>query len=400
MLRIPLQKFQIIAFIFLPLAWIVRNTLFLRRREVELYSSVDQAAIAQIIIVLITALVILTSRPLTFWNDLKGTSGRWWIILYLFGMISFFWSINPSYSAYRAFEFLVLSIAIMLLILNSANEETAEKNVLLIAWAVLICEIISKAILSGFSIIAMPNNSSGACAVIIACYSWGRIIADTKGSNKYLIISGIMSTFLVLHSLSTASWWAFLIGMFFISIISRRKVLLFLFFIVLIAAFFYFDQASIDAFLYRHKAGMSFEEALRGRQYLWQDYWLAFQEKPLLGYGFGTAGREISQMYATNAHNFIFAIGVGLGASGLTIFIIYFIKFIFEIIRNLRFQTIFTLGFSSALIAGFTNGLSLSLIGENFITSSYVFIALFSFHLYEYINTEDYLRASLQPDEP
>jgi len=386
MLRIPLQKFQIIAFIFLPLAWIARNTFFLRQREAHLYSSIDQAAIAQIIIVLMTALVILTARPLSFWHDLKGTSGRWWIMFYLFGILSIFWSDNPSYSGYRALEYLILSIALMYVILNSADENTAERNVLLMSWAVLACEVLSKSsILNLFSVSGIRSNTFGACAVMIACYSWGKLLSENQERKKTLIINGIMSTFLVLYSLSLASWWALLIGMAFASIFSRQKMLFLMLSCLLITSFAYLDQDIIDQFIYREKLGMTFDEALTGRKMLWEDYWFSFQEKPLLGFGYAMMSRAVGQIYTTNTHNFIFAIAGGVGVIGFVIFLGYFLKLVGEFITNLRFKVMSAVGLFAAIIAGFVNGMSLSFISESYFTPSQVFICFISLHLYHYI---------------
>jgi O-antigen ligase len=384
MLSASLKRLQIKLLMLLPLAWVVRNTFFLRQRSGVFYSSVDQAAIIQIIIVALTVLVILTSKPALFWKDLKGTSGRWWVILYIFGIMSFFWSNNPSYSAYRALEYLILSIALMLVILNSADKNTAEKNVLAMTWSVLACEIFAQGFSQDFSLTGMRSNSSGATAVMIACYSWGEVLSRGRESKRILMVSGIISTFLVLTSLSTGSWWALLIGGTFITLFSRRKLFLFLLLILLIVTFAYIDQASLDQFIYRQKSGMTFEQALSGREMLWGSYWLAFQEKPLLGYGFAMAAREVGQFYATNTHNFIFAIAVGLGTIGLAIFIVYLVKLMFELKRNLKFGSISAIGLFSALISGFVNGMSFSFIGECWAPSSYVFVCLFSLHLYHH----------------
>jgi O-antigen ligase len=398
MLSASLKRTKIIAVIALSLAWIIRVYFFSRQRSGELYSSVDQTAMIQIIIVALTGLVVLASKPVLFWNDLKGTSGRWWIIIYLFGIISSFWSANPFYSTYRAFEFLIFSVALMLVILNSADEKTAERNLLLMSWTVLACEVLAEGVYGGFSITGMQSNSYGATAVMIACYSWGETLSRGRESKRILMVSGIISTFLVLNSLSTASWWALLIGGTFIALFSRRKLLLFILLLVLIATFAYIDQASLDQFMYRQKSGMTFEQALTGREHLWEDYWLAFQEKPLLGYGFAIAAREVGLIYTTNTHNFIFAIAVGLGSVGLVIFMGYLVKLVWELIINLRFRSMYGVGLFAALTAGFVNSLSLSFIGENWSPPSYVFVCLFSLHLYHYLTIKNPLPSAPLPD--
>ena len=392
MLSIPLGKFQTLALVFLPLAWIVRNTFFLRQRSGRFYSSVDETAMVQIIIVVLTVLVVLASRPVLLWNDLKGTSGRWWIALYLFGIMSFFWSINPLFSAYRSLEFLSLSVALMLVILNSADEKTAEQNFLMMSWSVLICQILAQGFSQGFSIIGMKSNSYGASAVMIACYSWGETLSVGRESKRILIVSGIISTFLVLNSLSIASWWALLTGVGFVAILSRQKLLFFILFLMLIVSLAYidqgsidqasFDQASIEQLTYRYKSGMTFEQALSGRQALWEDYWVAFKKKPWVGVGFAVVAREVGRIYTTNTHNFIFAIGVGLGVVGLVIFMGYFVKLVYELRMNLRFKGMFAVGLFAAIIASFVNGMSVSFIGESWVPPSYVFVCLFSLHLY------------------
>lgn len=387
MLTIPLKKIQIALFTVLSAAWLVRNTFFMRRREAELYSSVDQAAMMQIIVVLIIGLVIISCKPLNFWNDLKGTSGRWWIVLYIFGIISYLWSNNPNFTAYRALEYLILSSALMLLMLNSINEKAAERNFLLIAWFVLACQIVAY----GFALTGMKNNAIGASAVMIACYSWGAYFSTSQASKRFLLASAIISTFFVLLSLSTASWWSLLVGGALIAMISRRKILIIPLVLLLIVAVTYVDQPTFEQIVYRQKAGMTFRQALTSRDMLWSDYWQAFQAKPLLGYGFATVAREFGYMYSTNTHNFIFAIAVGMGVFGSVIFIIYILKLIFEMIGNLSFGHDYSVGLVAALVASFVNGQSISFIGESWVTSSFVFVSLFSLHLYSYITNNYYL---------
>ncbi|MDM7987661.1 MAG: O-antigen ligase family protein [Smithella sp.] len=385
MLSIPLKKNQIIGFIILSAAWLIRNTFFIRQRSGELYSAVDQAAMIQIGIVLILGLIIILSNPVNFWTDLKGTSGRWWIIIYVFGLISYFWSNNPSFTAYRAIEYLILSTALTLLILNSTDEAAAERNFLLIAWSVLACQVLSP--LQSLSVLmtGMRNNALGASAVMIACYSWGEYLTTSRPSKRILMISAIISTFFVLISLSTSSWWSLLVGGAIIALISRRKILFFALLLLLIITLFYVDQTTIDQIVYRQKAGMTFQQALTSRDILWQDYWSAFQEKPWLGYGFGIVARELGEIYTTNTHNYIFAIAVGMGGVGFAIFIIYLLKLFFEMLRNLKFGSLSSVGLFAALIASFVNGQSISFIGESWSPSSYVFVCLFSLHLYNYL---------------
>lgn len=386
MLSAPLNRSQVKVLMLFTMAWIVRNTFFIRARSGDVYSSVDQAAMIQIVFVFIIGLVILTSKPILFWNDLRGTSGRWWIALYLFGIISYFWSNNPSYSVYRSLEYLILSVALMILILNSVDERTAERNLLLMSWSVLACEVLAHITLNGFSLTGMKSNSYGATAAMIACYSWGEAFSEVRQSSKRgFIVSGIISTFFVFNSLSTASWWALLIGCSFIVLLSRRKVLFVPIFLLLIVTLTYVDQSSLDQIVYRQKAGLTFKQALTSRDILWTDYWFAFQEKPLFGYGFGMASREVGHIYTTNTHNFIFAIAVGLGTIGLAIFTFYLVELLIERRRYLKFASISAIGLFAALTAGFVNGMSYSFIGENWVPSSCVFCCLFSLHLYHYL---------------
>jgi len=389
MLSVSLKKYQLMALILLPLAWIFRNTFFLRQRGGEFYSSVDQLAIIQILIIAIIVLVIITSRPTSLWHDLKGSSGRWWILFYLLGVISFFWSANPDYSAYRALEFLALSVALMLIILNSADEIKAERKLLLLSWTVLVCEVLAQSISEGFSIIGIKSNSYGATAVMIACYCWGETLSAGSGRKIILIVSGVISTLLVLNSLSIASWWAFLIGGSFLAIFSRKKLLFFIFSLLLILLV-YTDQDTIDQFIYRQKSGMTFEEMLSGRARLWEDYWFAFKEKPWLGFGFAMASREVGQIYTTNTHNFIFAILVGLGVAGFAVFLIYLVNFVLELIATLKIKGMSAVGLFAAFIASFVNGMSFSFIGESWVPPTYVFVCLFALHLYQYLYHRNY----------
>ena len=378
MFREYINKTQTIVLLFLSMAWLLRNTFFLRRREIEDYASLDEMAIVQIIIVVAIFLVITTSKFFILWYDLKGSSGKWWLFLYFFGIFSYFWSNNPNFSGYRAFEFLILSVALMLIILNSVNQETAQKYVFSAIWFVLLCQ--------GFAYGFVYSNSVGATAVMIACYSWGEVFFSDNKSKKVFLISGILATYFVVSSLSLASWWALLIGLSLLTVFSNNKKFLLILIPAIIIIYVNLDQVTIDKLLYREKYGQSFKEALHGRDLIWIDYWNAFKEKPLLGYGYAMASRELGVIRTTNAHNFIFAVSVNLGITGFVILIFYLIKLCLELIRNIRLESLASISLFSALIAGLVNGLSISFIGESWVVTSFVFVSLFALHLYNNIS--------------
>jgi len=114
--------------------------------------------------------------------------------------------------------------------------------------------------------------------------------------------------------------------------------------------------------LYRLSSISLNDSTAQSRLILWQGAWQAWQSKPILGFGpenFETAiGKYVSprlaefEGYSTDrAHNFIFDYGVTLGWLGLLSYLSIFVVALWQLIKNLKNNLIFSAIFISLLAA-------------------------------------------------
>ena len=103
---------------FLILAMVTRVTVFLRQRDIASIGSIDKYAVLQIAIVLIITSIVLFNylRINEIFKKSYDNSIVYLLVYYIFCGISAIWSAYPLYSAYRALEFFIVILAVLICI--------------------------------------------------------------------------------------------------------------------------------------------------------------------------------------------------------------------------------------------------------------------------------------------
>ena len=206
--------------IFLCLAHVFRATILIRRRTSAEFLSVDIYAGIDIFIVLTICILLF----FIYWPRLRFCISNSSIEPYLFYLliclVSAAWSSVPYYSAYRAVEYISLTLAIFASFTSYNSFETAEKNFLWISAIITLFGFGLNIRLWGFQ--NFHTNSYSASAALLFCYCFGELLRGRVKDKVRIIFFGFFGLFFIIIGTSAASNIAVVAGLLVASIICRN----------------------------------------------------------------------------------------------------------------------------------------------------------------------------------
>ena len=372
-------------FFILIMLWVGRNAIFIRPREN--YSSIDMLALIQIGVVMMIFVLLFLSPMAGFWKQIKNSSIKFYLIYLLFGAVSALWSVNPAYSLYRAMEALALSISILYFCSSAMTQENSIRRSQLIMWSTLLASWVGLVLLFGFSF-SLRHNGFGAIAALTCCFFAALFLADRKKRNHKILFQIGLGFIFILISMSLASWWSFWFGIFYCSLFIRHKGLLIILVLIGTTIFMTVEQDTRRSLLLRDKSTENLS-SMTGRKILWADYMWASKKRPLLGYGYAMGAREVGARYTTNTHNVFFGALLGVGWVGVAILGLFIISLALELLRYRHHRNPAWIASAAGMAAGWLNTMSLSILGEQFILATTIFMALLGLHLF-FLSQEKY----------
>ena len=114
---------------------------------------------------------------------------------------------------------------------------------------------------------------------------------------------------------------------------------------------------------------------------LWDIYLDLIYDKPVLGHGFSASTRMFF-INMTNTHNGYLAVVLGTGIVGSLFFVGAILKFFKEATYNLRQKVPGGLGCLAAVVAALVNNFTVSIIGEQWNSSSMTLALFLGFHFW------------------
>ena len=177
------QRFFSVLLLVLPLVVVARMTIFVRQRTSSEYLQIDYAATIQILVVFTTLLAVLVAPKLIPLSRrmIQGSLGALGAY-YVFAIASAGWSVAPTYTAYRALEVLVLSIAIFVGLSYQHSARQLEKHVLWAACMVVIFGVLMHIKFGGLSLEALHTNSYSAVAAMVFVYCLTEYMGSPQSS--------------------------------------------------------------------------------------------------------------------------------------------------------------------------------------------------------------------------
>jgi len=211
------------------LAWVARITVFVRQRPQTEFAVIDILAGIQIAIVLFVLLtVLLSARVLPMWSKTAGTSVRMLFIYYFICALSALWSSLPQFSLYRATEFIILFMGLLIALSYSQNFLKAERTMLIVSSIVIIFGMYVNFKLYGLSssVTSWHTTTYTASAAIMFCYCLGEYFQRERERRKVLTWFALFALGPLILGTSAASNVAALLGVLLVALLYRNKMLI------------------------------------------------------------------------------------------------------------------------------------------------------------------------------
>jgi len=370
----PLPKLATLLWI-AQIAFIAKTIFFIRPRDPREFAVIDIYANAEIAIVGLTLLIlVLNRRIITLFSNLRHTSVIMFIIYYLLSTVSVLWSPMPRFTLFRAIEYLVMFLAIFCALSFCKDFVNAERKILLVSLIGMLIEMCLPIKLYGFtfSIKAWHTNSYSVYAAMIFCYCFGEYFFADKKRAKLLLFYGAVALGVLILGTCITSFVAAVVGIFVVFALKHKIGIIPVIFCTAIAIYLFNPNVDWITSIMPIERDPESILTLSGRTFLWEQYKEMIAESPFYGGGFAI-GSRLANFYAQSTHNFIYSILLGTGLTGMIIFIIYLIRFIYEVIETCSKRYIGSIGCAGALACGLINSLGLPIVADQWMAPSLVF---------------------------
>lgn len=372
----------------LLLAWIVRITVFVRRRVDTEFAEVDLLAGIQILVVLVVLItVLLGARAFLIWSKTAGTSVRALFFYYILSALSALWSPLPEYSLYRAFEFMILFMGVLVALSYAPNFVKAERIVLIVSLISITLTLYAKFINIGFStsLDAWHTTAYSASAAMIFCYCLGEYFQTDKNRKKRLRWVGFVALAALVLGTSAGSNVAASFGVLIVAFLRRNTALIFIgciLLLVMLPVFLFgdIDDSAVRAVLFPGKTEAQIY-SMRGRVALWNILFNLFLDSPVFGHGFAVLSTGRGRVLPSNPHNSLFSVLLGTGILGMLTVIFYFLRLRQEFYKTTVKRLPGAVGCTAAICTGLVNSLSTPFVLEQWEEASFVFAAMTAFSI-------------------
>jgi len=361
----------------------VISAAFTRQREAAAFMAIDLSAIMQISVVCCALTALLLTEEL--WSVLRSvwkTSAGALFLYYLLCAVSSLWSSIPIYTFYRAVEFASMFVIVLIVINSNRDFFDAERRAILLSFLVIACGILADLRMRNYmpSMAIFRGNFVTASAAMVFCYCAGEVLSARNNRRKFLVVCAAIALAHVVVSKGSASIIAACCGFVVaLGLLPRSIGKRFLIIGVLLAISFA-PLSSLRDFLLPGKTDTQIE-TLHGRVHLWEQYMADFMANPILGRGFAVSAR-MSESYATNTHNSVFAVLAGTGLAGMAVVSMGMAKGVKESMKTLKARPDGSIGCIAGLTAGLVNSLSVPVFLEQWRLSSVTFASILAIHLF------------------
>lgn len=361
----------------LGFAMVFKGTFLIRRRPGTEFAVVDVYNLVNIVVTFAIAAVLAIK-----WHEVVlairrgGLAVGCIVYYYLACAASGLWSLTPEYSTYRALEFLIFFLMVLILVRNMGGFLKAERLVLLCVSFLLLMEIVGQANYLGWN--AFGSNSYGMTGGMLFAYSFGEL-ATATGRRKLLFVAsslmGLMGVFLAASTGSNLAMGGALLMLLILSPSHIRYVLPLALALLLVQ-----DWAPLFEVA---GAGKSLDDivSLQHRGLVWVGSWELFLQRPLLGYGFNIATKHFFIM--GSAHNSYLEALLNVGILGASVLFFGCTAILWDLGCAIRNRSAGFLGCFVTTIVYLVNSLSHPAFGCELSVPNIVFtliLALFIYH--------------------
>ena len=367
--------------VFLPISravLLVRNQ---TNRSIEEYASVDLANSMNIVATaLMMVLVLRPGARLSALNMVRGPT-QWLVLYHGFCIVSSVWSSSPVYVVYRAVELIVV-LLFMGYVLDTIRDPTEGILYLCRFSAVTaLLPYLGQVVRSGA--VFQHTNAFSTCGAFGAALALASIksgvlrLADVKYSLAACLVAVIFGT-------SSASNISLIAGILMIAATSNERVISFGRLVLLSVIVFLvltWGSEAARPYLFPGKTTEHIK-SMRGRTLLFEDFLVAFQERPLLGHGFA-AGEKGVQVFGyrvvNSTHNAIMSVAVNTGIVGLLFFCSGFYRVVSTLYQADLAGSRVAYPILVALMVGLLNSMAYPLVGSDWRYTTTPFLGIVAY---------------------
>ena len=385
----------------LLLAWTARVTIFIRQRSETEFADVDVLAAVEIFIVFVVLVTVLVSaRVLPLWSKTAGTSVRILFYYYILSAISASWSPLPEYSLYRAFEFIVLLMGVLVALSYAPNFLKAERAILIVSTIVIVFSMYVIVNVKGLSLSSdtwqrslssdtwqrtLHTNSYSASAAILFCYCLGEYFQSDKNRRKALKWFGLFAFAALALGTSASSNVAATFGVLLVAVLSRNVMmfvicgfLLILFLSISFLGVIDFDGSVIKVALFPGKTEEQIY-SLHGRLAGYKGLLRVFYDSPIIGHGFAVLTTVKGYVFSNAPHNSLLSVLLGTGLVGMLPVLVYVFRTLRELLKTVIPRRPGSIGCAAAIVTGLVNSQGMPLVLDEWEESTLVFICVTAF---------------------
>jgi O-antigen ligase len=366
---------------YLPIS---RAVFFVRNqtnRPVNEYSTVDlQNSLNIAATALMVAFLLRPRARPSIQRVLRGPT-QCLVLFYAFCLTSCLWASNSLFVAYRAAELLV-TLFFMAYLLDRIGDPYEA-----LLYLCRFCAV--TALLPYLSGVLRDGNLFQHTNAYSTCGAFGAALALASIRRGVLRFAEVKYSLLaclaaVIFGTSSASNVALLVGVLLIAATPRQRMVSIGRLLVLSAVMFVVLTRGFEVirpYVFPGKTTDSIRN-LRGRTSIYQEFWGAFQEHPVVGYGFASGERSIEvlgSIAVNSAHNSVLSVAVNTGIVGLLFFCVGFYRVLATLYRAEWAGDRVAYPVLLALIVGLINSMSYPLVGSDW---KYVTTAFFGIVAY------------------
>ena len=287
----------------------------------------------------------------------------WLLFLIGVAIVSVSWSSIPDVALRKVISI----IGTTLFALYLASRYSFEQQLKIYSWTfgiAILCSFIFALVLPEYGVSSLdavsgawrgiyPHKNGLGESMFISFLTFYFLSISSKKNQLLYRIFALLSVILIIFAESATSLvsvvyiFAIAQGLNYLSLKSKKSVLLVLLFIILSACLLFILTVNFSALLEVNNKDIT----LTGRTPLWADLWEFIQQKPWLGYGYGTffsgEHRETDLLWKVHtwnpvhAHNGYIQLWLNLGFVGLAVFILGYMRCLFNsLLKYLVFKDI------------------------------------------------------------
>jgi len=351
---------------------VFRVTLLVRKRDVSAFAAIDILNAITILLLFFGLLLLLTPKGGLVLRKSISSPLRFFMVYFVLCGISALWSGEWSFTIFRTAQLLVNTVLMCWIMHEMKDLKTALLALIRFAAIWLVCGVLGKMRLVGFSFFIRDNASAcvAAMGLVLVLGAWKEVIVRPRK----LLLPGAVFVFGLLSGLSAAANVSAIFGVSLVVAGIRHKSALFVQILTAVAVvgigWSVVQSGVFNEWLMPGKTQAQIA-TLHGRTDMWKRYYRGIQKRPILGYGFPVGEKRArvledgTRFGAASAHNSIIGVAINTGVVGLVIMVLATMQMLLATNVSLSVGRAGGITMVAVMATAFLNSLSYPVVGSH-----------------------------------